>query len=96
MTTTPAQQAGTLLHGLLAQFEGDVLGSAQGLLATFFANLSKTPTSQNVIAQGIALAATAPLQLPALESTAIAQFAAVGQQLTALIPSVLTPPTPAA
>lgn len=87
-TPTPAQQAGTILHNLLGSFEADLLSSAQGLFTTYFTNLQKSPTSANVVAQGIALAATAPLQLPQMEATAIGQFASAGLQLTALIPQL--------
>jgi hypothetical protein len=95
-TPTPAQQAGNIIHALLSQFEGDALGAAQNLFSTYFSNLKKSPTQANVVAQSLALAATAPLQLPSLETTAISQFADAGLALTALIPSVTTPPLPAA
>ena len=80
-TPTPQQSAGQILHGLLAQLEGDAVQSASGLLQTFFTNLQKTPTSTNLVAQALALVASAPLQLPALQSTAISQFATAGLQL---------------
>lgn len=89
-TPTPAQQAGQILHGLISQWGGDVLQDAEGLLGTFFANLKMTPTPTNLIAQGLALAATAPLQLPELESQAIGQFAQAGLLLTSLIPTAAT------
>lgn len=95
MATSPSASAGTILQGLMAQFAGDVLVSAKGLLTNFGSAITANPSQENVIAQALALAATAPLQLPNLESQAIAQFGTAVQQLAALIPSSVSSSTAA-
>ena len=86
MTIAPTASAGVILQALLGQFAGDVLVSAKGLLVNFGNSIVVNPSQSNVIAQAMALAATAPLQLPNLEAEAIKQFGMAVTQLTALIP----------
>lgn len=87
-TPNPAQAIfGTLGQHLLA----DIEGPAFGLLSSFLTNVAKNPTTQNVLAQGAILAASAPLQLPNLEQSSISDFAAAGQQLLALAQAAATP-----
>lgn len=63
----------------------DVEGNAAGLLHAFFTNVKANPTTQNVVAQGAILAASAPLQLPNLEQESIGQLADTGLALLALV-----------
>lgn len=86
-TPTPAQQAGTILHGLLSELEGDAFQNLKDLTTAFGQSLVTTPTEANVVAQAMALALTAPLKLPGLESEAIGQFGAAVVQLSTLIPN---------
>lgn len=86
---TPTQQAGEILHGLLSQFAGDLINSGTGILTTSLTSLQKTPTLQNVIAQGAAIALTGPLVLPTLEGEGIGQFATAGLQLITLLQTLV-------
>lgn len=90
MTTTPAPSPESVLFsGLLQSLANDIFASGSGLLTAFFTNVQKNPTTQNVIAQGAILAASAPMQLPNLEQAALSQVATTGLALVALI----KPPT---
>jgi len=60
------------------QLLGDATGIAKGLLITFFTNVQKNPTIQNVLAQGAILQASLLLSGPTLEAQSIAQIAADG------------------
>lgn len=86
-TLTPAQQAGAILQTFLGQLGGDALVAAKGMIVNFGNNIQATPSAQNVVAQAMAIAATAPLQLPNLESEAIKQLGAAVVQLAGLIPN---------
>jgi hypothetical protein len=86
-TQTPLQQAGMILHGLLSEYATDLVQSGVGILETSAKSLAASPTELNLIGQGIAIAAAAPLALPGLESTAIGQFASALQQFIALVPA---------
>lgn len=85
MSNTTASQAGALFHQLGTLLVADIFSVNNTLLENFFNNLKANPTVQNAVAQGALLAASAPLQLPNLEQTAIGQVADIGLQLTALI-----------
>lgn len=90
MTTsvpTPAQQAGAILQTFFSQLGGDALVAAKGMIENFGNSIQATPSAQNVVAQAMAIAATAPLQLPNLEAEAIKQLGAAVVQLASLIPS---------
>lgn len=86
-TPTPAQQAGAILQNFLGQLGGDALVAAKAMLTNFGNNIQATPSPQNVVAQAMAVAATAPLQLPNLEAEAIKQLGAAVVQLVGLIPN---------
>ena len=60
------------------QLLGDATGVSKGLLLSFFQNVQKNPTIQNVMAQGAILQASFLLSGPTLEAQAIAQIAADG------------------
>ena len=79
-----------LFNTLGKQILTDVEGNASGLLVAFFTNIKATPSIQNVLAQGAILQASALLQLPNLETQAIAQFADTG--LAALASLKSAPP----
>lgn len=81
-TSTPLQTIFSTLGNNLIE---DAVANSENLLKTFFTNLASNPTSANVVAQGLLLAAQAPLTLPNLETIAIQQVAQAGLQLTALI-----------
>lgn len=83
-STGTSPTAPELFHQLLTELGGDLFTSGSGLLVQLFTNIQKNPTTQNVIAQGVILAASAPMQLPNLEQAAIGQTATVGLQLLAL------------
>jgi hypothetical protein len=84
MTQTSAFQ--TIFQHVGAQLLSDVEGNASSLLTAFFTNIKANPTTQNVVAQGVVLAASAPLQLPNLEQAALSQIADAGLALLALLP----------
>jgi hypothetical protein len=88
--------AGSILQGLIGQFNGDALASMQGLLTAFGQALVINPSQENLIAQALALAATAPLQIPNLEQESIGQFGAAVVKLAALITPVAPVTMPAA
>lgn len=95
---TPGQQASVIIHGLLGEFFLDIVNSGTGILETSAQSLSATPTAQNLLAQGAAIALAAPLALPTLESASLSQFAtafssliALAQQQAALVARQLTP-----
>lgn len=67
-----------LFDNLGKQLVSDVEGNVAGLLNAFFTNVKSNPTSQNVVAQGAILSASALLQLPNLEAAAISHFADTG------------------
>lgn len=92
-STTPT--ASDLLTQTVALLKVDVSTEAQELLTNFFKDVSAAPTVAGVIAAGAKLAASAPLALPALESTVIAQFATIGAQLTAKLSPIVPVSTPA-
>lgn len=81
-----------LFNTLGKELLADVEGNASGLLEAFFTNVKATPSVQNVLAQGAILQASALLQIPNLEASAISQFADTG--LAAL--AALKPVAPAA
>lgn len=84
-TGTPApSSASDLFHILLTNLGDDLFKDGAGLLTQFFTNIKANPTTQNVIAQGAILAASAPMQLPNLEQAAIGQVADTGLALMAL------------
>lgn len=95
MTTQPAAASAlqNIFQKVGEQLLNDAGGNAKSLLTAFFTNVKANPTTQNVIAQGAILAATAPLQLPNLEQEALGQVADAGLALLDLLP---TPAPPAA
>lgn len=84
-TPTLAQKAAPIFAALQAAILADVLSNGSNLLTGFFNGIKATPTSQSVVAQGIILAANAPMQLPALEGEALTQVANAGLALVALL-----------
>ena len=77
--------ASTLFHTLLTNLGDDLFKDGAGLLNTFFTNVKANPTTQNVLAQGAILAASAPMQLPNLEQASIGQLADTGLELMSLV-----------
>lgn len=86
-SSNPSQQAGAILQMFLGQLAGDALMAAKGMIVNFGSNIQATPSAQNVVAQALAVAATAPLQLPNLEAEAIKQLGAAVVSLAGLIPN---------
>lgn len=84
MTISPVQSIFTALGNELIL---DAVTNADSLLKSFFTNVAANPTTANVVAQSLLVAAQAPLTLPNLETVAIQQAAQAGLALTALIKS---------
>lgn len=84
MSAPGTPTASDLFHSLLTSLGDDLFSSGSGLLEQLFTNIQKNPTTQNVIAQGVILAASAPMQLPNLEQAAIGQAATTGLELLKL------------
>lgn len=80
-----------LFDALGAHLLADVESPAFTLLGNFLANVKANPTTQNVLAQGAILAASAPLQLPNLEQSSISDLATTGEELLALAKAAATP-----
>ncbi|MGO9998992.1 MAG: hypothetical protein ACLPKW_14810 [Acetobacteraceae bacterium] len=95
-TPTPLQQAGTILKTLLGALAEDGLQAMQSSLVSYGNALQANPSAANVVTQSLALAATAPLQVPNLEAEAIKQMGVAIVALAGLIPSVLVPQPAAA
>ena len=94
MTTTPSTSPAQTIFGVLGQhLLSDVESPAFGLLGAFLTAVQKNPTTQNVLAQGAILAASAPLQLPNLEQSGISDLASAGQALLALAKQAAGQPT---
>lgn len=85
MTTATPNPFQTLFAQFGNELVGDAFGNAHGLLSAFFNNVKANPTTQNVVAQGAILTASAMLQLPNLEQQALGQAADTGLALLAVI-----------
>lgn len=83
--TTPTATAQSIFTTLGNQLLQDATTTGQSLLEGYFTAINNNPTSANVVAQSLLIAAQAPLALPNLETTAIQQVAQAGLALVALL-----------
>lgn len=74
-----------VLQGLIGQLLAEATGEGRALLGNALANVVANPSTQNVIAQGAAIALVAPTLLPGIEAEAIKRSAQAGQELLALL-----------
>lgn len=82
--TTASNPTQPIFDALGTALLSNIEGPAFTLLGNFLSAVKANPTPQNVLAQGAILAASAPLQLPNLEQSAITDLANAGEQLLAL------------